>query len=163
MSRRFSLSNTFKAQDFYRHYRHESKGYAKIRFLAMHHIQEGKSTVEVGQIVGYPRQTIWEWIRWFDSGGIERLSSSPTNRGRKSKLSKAQESELKDKIPQLQEQRSGGRINGEDIRKYIKDTWKVEYAPGSIYTVLRRIDLVWITSRSQHPHSDPEAQESFKK
>lgn len=163
MSRRLELSEGFKNADFYKFYRKERKGYAKIRLLAMHHVQRGHSTQRVAQMVGYPRQTIWEWIQWYEGGGMARLQSRPHNRGRRTKLTPDQEAKLKDEVAKLQEARSGGRITGEEITQHIEKAWGVSFAPGSIYTVLKRLDLVWITGRSRHPKADPKTQEVFKK
>lgn len=163
MSGQLDLSDAFKKEDFYKPYRRERKGYAKIRLLAMHHLQRGFSTQAVAQMVGYPRQTIWEWIQWYEKGRLPRLQSRPHNRGRKSKLSPDQEAKLKDEIAKIQNDRSGGRITGEEISQHIEKVWGVRFAPGSIYVVLKRLDLVWITGRSRHPKADPELQESFKK
>ena len=163
MSGRLQLSSKFKKEDFYSSYRKERNGYAKIRLLAMHHLQHGLSTAKVSEIVGYPRQTVWEWIQWYNEGGLDRLQARPLNRGRKKNLSDQQEAMLKDEILKLQEARSWGRVNGEEIQKHIEKQWNVHFAKGSIYSVLRRLDLVWITGRSRHPKSDPKAQEAFKK
>lgn len=163
MSRSVKLPPEFQDYDFMSLYRKEAKGYSKVRLLAMHHMQRGLQPSEVSKIVGYPRQTIWEWLQWFKSGGISRLQSSPHNRGRKSKLTAEQEELLKDEIIKLQELRTGGRVNGADITEHIKNLWGIQYAPGSIYTLLSRLKLVWITGRSRHPKSDPQAQEAFKK
>jgi len=163
MSGRLNLSPEFMKEDFYRFYRKERKGYAKIRLLAMHHLQRGLTTKDIANIVGYPRQTIWEWVQWYEKGGLPRLQARPTNRGRKSLLTPAQEMFLKEEVIKLQDARSGGKVTGEDINKHIETLWGVRFAEGSIYTVLKRLELVWITGRSRHPKSDPKAQEIFKK
>ena len=163
MSGRLKLTSEFKKEDFYSFYRKECKGYAKIRLLAMHHLQRGLSTEEVAKIVGYPRQTIWEWIQWYEKGGLSRLQSRPNNRGRQAMLTPDQEASLKDEVVKLQEARLGRRITGKDINQHIENLWGIHFAKGSIYTVLKRLDLVWITGRSRHPKSDPKAQEVFKK
>ena len=66
MSGRLNFSPGFMKEDFYRFYRKERKGYAKIRLLAMHHLQRGLTTKDTAKIVGYPRQTIWEWVQWYE-------------------------------------------------------------------------------------------------
>lgn len=163
MSGRLNLTPEFKREDFYSFYRKERKGYAKIRLLAMHHLQRGLSTENVAKIVGYPRQTIWEWVQWYNEEGLPKLQARPSNRGRKTKLTPEQEASLKGELTKLQDARSGGKVTGADISKHIEKLWGVHFAQGSIYTVLKRLDLVWITGRSNHPKADPKAQEIFKK
>ena len=63
----------------------------------------------------------------------------------------------------LQETRKGGRIRGEDIQVLLKEKFFVDYALPSVYNVLERCELSWISSRSKHPKSDPVLQENFKK
>jgi|TARA_B100001964_G_C14135543_1_gene554969 transposase len=163
MPKSLNLPLDFQAHNFMKLYRKEPRGYVKVRLLAMHHLQRGLGTTQVSSIVAYPRQTIWEWVQWYKDGGLIRLQSSPQNRGRKSKLTQEQEASLSEEICKLQDARSGGRINGVNITNHIESHWGVRYAPGSIYTLLRRLNIVWITGRSKHPKANPEEQEIFKK
>lgn len=163
MSEKLVLPKGFSNHDFMSRYRRESHGPSKIRLLALHHLQQGKSTQEVSNILGYPRQTIWEWLQWFKKGGLERICSKPVGRGRKHKLTDSQREQLYEAVPELQEQLSGGRLKANDIRIWIEKKWGVKYAHGSIYPVLRRLKLVWITSRSRHPFTDKQSQDDFKK
>ncbi len=157
------LPEGFSSHDFMSRYRRESHGPSKIRLLALHHLQQGKSTQEVSCMLGYPRQTVWEWLQWFKNGGLERICSKPVGRGRKSKLTDSQQQQLYEAVPELQAQLKGGRLKADDIRIWLEKKWGVKYAPGSIYPVLRRLKLVWITSRSRHPLANKEAQADFKK
>ena len=52
---------------------------------------------------------------------------------------------------------------GKDILKYIQETYGVTYHIRNIYTLMKALDVVWITSRSKHPKQDLDAQENFKK
>ncbi len=157
------LPEQLKQQDFLSFYHHETNGRSKIRLLALHHLQQGRKLQDVADLVAFPRQTIWEWVRWYQEEGIERLCSRPKNRGRKRKLSKRQESLLPDIVETLQKERPGGKLTADDINDYLQKEWDISYAPGSLYTVLHRLKLSWITGRSQHPQSDPAAQAAFKK
>lgn len=49
------------------------------------------------------------------------------------------------------------------IQVLLKENFCVDHALPSVYHVLERCGLSWISARSKHPNSDPEAQEDFKK
>lgn len=57
----------------------------------------------------------------------------------------------------------GGRLMGKDIQKYVKDNFGVNYNVRNIYHLMKKLNIVWITSRSKHPKQDLEAQNNFKK
>lgn len=62
----------------------------------------------------------------------------------------------------LQENRNGGRIVGKDVKNLLIEKYDVEYSLSSIYVLLDRLNLSWISSRSKHPKTSTEAIESFK-
>lgn len=132
----------FKNEKFYDHYKNERRGLVKIRFLAMHHLQQGHSLSDVSTFIGDTDQVVQEWINWYVEGGLSYLQSKSFNRGRKKKLSSAQEAALKEEILKLLVARSGGKVTGNEIRRHIKNLWGVHFATGSIYTVLRRLNLL---------------------
>lgn len=63
----------------------------------------------------------------------------------------------------MQENREGGRVRGQDIQVLLKEQFSVDHALPSVYHVLERCELSWISTRSKHPKSDPAMQEEFKK
>jgi transposase len=130
----------------------------------MLHLQKGKKMQEVSEIVQQSRMSIHNWLNWLSSeGGVERLIGFVKGRGRRSKLSFMEDEEIRASIEELREKRSGGRVTGEEIQRMIQEKWGVSYALSSIYVLLKRLKIVWITSRSQHPQADIAVQEDFKK
>ena len=71
--------------------------------------------------------------------------------------------ELKTVVLDTQAQRVGGRITGYDIQALIEDRWEVNYGLSTVYTLLAKLNLSWISSRSRHPKQSAEAQADFKK
>jgi hypothetical protein len=61
----------------------------------------------------------------------------------------------------LQEQRPGGRITGHDIRILLEEQFQVACCLNSVYNLLARLDLVWITVRSKHPKQSQASQDTF--
>lgn len=161
---RRGIPEDFMKIDFYRYYQTTFCARGRMRCLAMLHLQKGKTIKEVAEIVQQSRVSISHWLRWLREGyGIEKLVGYIKGRGRKSKVSLVDEEKLKSEVEKMRELRSGGRVTGKDIQTMIKEKWNIEYALSSIYALLKRLNLVWITSRSKHPQMDEKTQEDFKK
>lgn len=54
-------------------------------------------------------------------------------------------------------------VVGEDIKQMLQEKFNAGYYVNSVYRLLNRLDIIWITGRSIHPKADKEAQEEFKK
>jgi HlyD family secretion protein len=48
-------------------------------------------------------------------------------------------------------------------QKMLHEKFNAVYHEDSVYNLLKKLDLVWISARSRHPKSIPENQENFKK
>lgn len=70
---------------------------------------------------------------------------------------------FKEAVIGLQEQRSGGRTTGHDVRAMLEEQFQVTCCLNSVYNLLARLDLVWITVRSKHPKQNQASQDAFKK
>lgn len=132
------------------------------RFLAFAHIQDGKTLTEAAQAVKVPYRTLMAWVKKFKEKGIDGLRD-PGQGGAKPKLPYDAHQAFKDAVLELQANRLGGRIKGKDVHELMTKKFGIKLCPASVYNTLKRVDLVWITGRSQHPKADPEAQEAFKK
>lgn len=154
----------FMEIDFQRYYQTTACPRGRIRCLAMLHLQKGKTVKEVAEIVQQSRVALHAWLNWLsEEGGLEHLIGFVKGRGRKSKVSFIDEEKIRVSIEELKGERQGGRITAKDIQRMLKNKWGVHYELSSIYVLLKRLNVVWITSRSQHPKADKEAQEEFKK
>ena len=134
----------------------------RIRFLALGNLQAGKTKTEITETFRISFPTLRRWIFRFLAEGAEGLQEKP-GKGRKKKLSTDQEEEFRQQVEQLQQSREGGRIRGQDIQLLLKEKFCVDHALPSVYHVLERCGLSWISSRSKHPKSNFESQEDFKK
>ncbi|NGX52860.1 MAG: hypothetical protein KR126chlam5_01166 [Candidatus Anoxychlamydiales bacterium] len=84
-------------------------------------------------------------------------------RGPHFKLAIDQHEVFKQTVLELQHNRNGGRIRGEDILQLMQEKFGVDCSIDTVYRTLARVNLVWITGRSIHPKVNLEAQETFKK
>ncbi len=161
MAKQSSFPKFFTGYDFETPYKLASDPGAKMRFLAMLHLQKGKSFTEIGDMLRVSRRTVAEWFKRFVSEGIRGLFDK-LRTGRKPILSPSDESDFKKEVLKLQEERKGGRVRGEEIRQMLKDRFGAEYSLSGVYDLLNRLGMVWITGRSRHPDADPEAQKDFR-
>jgi transposase len=106
--------------------------------------------------------TVHGWVLRFKTAGLDGLKESPRS-GAKRKLPADQEAKFKDAVIDLQEQRSGGRITGHDVRTLLEEQFQVNCCLNSVYNLLARLSLVWITVRSKHPKQSQASQDTFKK
>lgn len=150
------LANT----DFFQFARRESDPRVRIRLLALGHLQSEKTKTDVVGMFRITFPTLRTWMLRFIAEGIEGLKSR-RGRGRKRKPSAEQEESFSQQVEELQQNREGGRVRGQDIQVLLKERFCVDHALPTVYHVLERCGLSWISARSKHPKSDPEAQRRF--
>ena len=118
---------------------------------------------EVSKVVKYSRQTIGEWVKMYNEGGIDKMLSIRKGRGRKARIKNDKKAEFSEYVVQLQQAREGGRIIGEDIANMILEKYNESYSVSGVYKLLKRMNMSWVSARSVHTKSDPQVQEAFKK
>lgn len=132
------------------------------RYLAFAHIQDGENYTEIATMLRMNLRTVMNWISSFKKEGIEGLRDKP-GRGSKPYLSPKDHEAFRNAVLQLQAKRKGGRIRGRDILELMQKKFGINPAESTVYDILKRTNLVWITGRSKHPKAEKEAQEAFKK
>jgi len=142
--------------------KHEGHGRNRIRLLAMHHLQLGKSFKEISAIVKSHWKTVQSWLRRFRNHGFEGLFESQRS-GARRKINTLQESALFDKINTLSESKTGGYITGKELHKMLLEEYGAKCALRTVYNTMHRLGFSLITSRSMHPKSNQETQNTYKK
>ena len=118
---------------------------------------------EVSRIVKYSRQTIGEWLKMYNEGGVDKMLSIKKGRGRKARIKSDKKAEFNQYVMQLQEDRDGGRIIGEDIVSMVEEKYNESYSVSGVYKLLKRMNMSWVSARSIHTKTNPGTQEAFKK
>lgn len=147
--------------DFKSEYKRERNPLIKVKFLALHHLQSGKFLKDVADIILYDEQAIRNWIRRFIAYDYEGLLEKE-GRGQKPRLPKEKEDEFKVALDELHESKNGGRVSVEDMQNLLADKFDCNYSRSGVYTLLDRINIVWISGRSKHPKHSQDAIENFK-
>ena len=130
--------------------------------LGMAHLQDGRDYQDIALSLRVHKVTVQGWVQRFKLGGLDGLREAPRS-GAKRKLAASQEAQFKAAVLRLQERRSGGRATGHDVRTLLEEQFQVACCLGSVYNLLSRLDLVWITVRSKHPKQSQASQDAFKK
>jgi transposase len=148
--------------DFDRLARREKDGRCRLRLIALAHLKDGKSCSQVGAALRVTRHAVMRWVQWFSAGGVARLAGLPHDWSTQ-RLAKAQEDAFRQAVEQLQRERGGGRVRGEDIRQLLARQFGVAYSLNGVYDLMKRLSMVWISARAVSPYADPVAQAEFKK
>jgi|ERR1700733_14224751 len=134
----------------------------KLRFLALAHVKESKPFCEIAKMLRVDFRTISVWVRKFRKKGIDGLMDGYRG-GPQLRLPYDKDEDFRDMVIDLQATRQGGRIRGGDVRQLLQSKYGIQCSLATVYNILKRLKLVWITGRSQHPKADKEAQLAFKK
>ena len=148
--------------DFDRLAHKERDGRRRLRLIALAHLKDGKSYTEVAAALRVTRHAVMRWVQWFTAGGVARLGGMPHDWSTQ-RLAKEHEEAFRQAVEQLQRERGGGRVRGEDIRQLLAGQFGVAYSLNGVYDLLKRLRLVWISARAVSPYADPVAQAEFKK
>lgn len=133
-----------------------------MRLLAMYHLQTGKSLKFVSELVRAHWTTVQGWLQRFREFSFAGLFESRRS-GAPRKLQPDQENFLSDKIKELSEDKTNGYITGKELHQMLIDKYNIKCSLRTVYNSLHRLGFSWITSRSIHPKSDPEMQDTYKK
>ena len=106
--------------------------------------------------------TITQWLKWFVDEGSDRLASVP-HYWSPQRLPKTQEKVFRQVVEQLQQGRDGVRVHGENIRQLLAEQFGVAYTLNGVYELLKRLGMVWISTRSVSMNADPDKQAEFKR
>jgi transposase len=142
--------------------RQEPSGRKRLRYMGLAHLKDGRTITEVATALRVTRHTVMRWLNWFNAEGVQRLKGVPHTWSTQ-RLPRSQEEAFRQAVEQLQAQRGGGRVRGEDIRQLLAEQFGVVYRLNGVYDLLKRLDMAWITARSVSPHANAARQAAFKK
>ncbi len=111
----------------------------------------------VAEIYNISRETLMRWIRKFKEGGSSSFSVAK-GRGRPSKLSEAQQLEIKNYI-----EKNGAELSSKKVQRYVEEKFGISISETTGYRFLRSSGFSYITPRPSHYKKDPQKQEEFKK
>lgn len=162
MGRKLTLPDGFEKHDFLKMMKQMKHGRNRIRLLAMHHIQLGKSLKTVSKIVQSHWITVQKWLKRFKTEGFNGLYESERI-GAPRKIQKEGEEFISEKLLSLSTAKTGGYITGNQIHQILVDKYDINCCLKTVYNSMHKLRFSWITSRSIHPKSNLETQDQYKK
>jgi transposase len=162
MGKALVLPKELEKYDFKKRYKKEKHPRLKMRLLAMEHLKEGIDYKEVGKMLKVHEKSVLSWIRRFREGGLEGLVEKG-GRGKKASLGEEKYKEFREAVLKAEKEKKGGRLMGKGIKRILEKEFSVKLEKSSVYALLHKAGMSWVSSRSRHPKQDLEAQKSFKK
>ena len=156
------LPKGFDKHDFHLMMKKEKHGRNRMRLLAMHHLQLGRSLKTVSELVQSHWTTVQGWLQRFRQLEFEGLFESPRS-GAPRKIQPVQEDYIFNKIISLSRDKTSGYITGKEIHHILVDKYNTQCSLKTVYNSLHRLGFSWITSRSMHPKSSEIVQNNYKK
>jgi transposase len=137
---------------------------AARRLLAIALVLDGSDRASAAEACGMDRQTLRDWVHRYNAEGVAGLCNRPSA-GRPPRLGPDERA----KIAALVESGPDPEVDGVvrwrriDLKRKIEELFGVAMHERTVGKLLERLGYVRLSTRPQHPGSDPEAQEAFKK
>jgi transposase len=134
------------------------------RMLALALVLEGVDRKTAAETCGMDRQTLRDWVHRYNADGLSGL----TNRsyaGPPRRLSADALAELARLVETGPDPETDGVVRWRrvDLQRVIEERFGVAMHERTVGKQLKALGFVKLTARAQHPKSDPEVQEAFKK
>ena len=141
-----------------------SNAKAARRMLAIALVLEGKDRKTAAETCGMDRQTLRDWVHRYNAEGLAGLQNGKTP-GRPCRLTAAQKAELADLVEKGPDAEEDGVVRWRcvDLKRRIEEMFGVKLHERTVGKQLKALGYVRLSVRPQHPKSDPQAQEAFKK
>lgn len=137
---------------------------AARRMLAIALVLEGKDRKTAAETCGMDRQTLRDWVHRYNQQGLEGLENRK-GPGRPSRMTAQQKAELAALIEKGPDAEKDGVVRWRciDLKRRIEEMFGVTLHERTVGKQLKTLGYVRLSVRPQHPKSDPQAQEDFKK
>jgi transposase len=137
---------------------------AARRMLAIALVLEGKDRQTAAETCGMDRQTLRDWVHRYNAGGLAGLKNRKAP-GRPSRLTAQQKAELAALVEKGPDAEKDGVVRWRcaDLKRRIEEMFGVTLHERTVGKKLKALGYVRLSVRPQHPKSNPQAQEAFKK
>mgnify|MGYP006084190743 CR=1 FL=1 len=144
--------------------RQEKDSTASRRILAIALILEGSNRTRAAESCGMDRQTLRDWVHRYNAEGLAGLCNR-IGGGRKSRLNKEQKAKFESWVEAGPDPDVDGVVRWRcaDLVQKIKNEFDVHYHERTVGKHLSALGFRRLSVRPQHPKSDPDAQNTFKK
>jgi transposase len=143
--------------------RTEKDGRVRQRLRAMKFILQGQTIPQVARRMDIADRPLRKWLHRFNDQGPNGLCDMPRP-GQPPKLKLKQMERFIERVRKgVTEKDNVCSLSGKDFQQILQTEFDAEYSLGGTYFLLHRLGFSCLCPRPQHPQSDVEAQETFKK
>ena len=137
---------------------------AARRMLALALVMEGVDRKTAAETCGMDRQTLRDWVHRYNAEGLEGLSNR-RSAGPTPRLGPEQKAELAQMVREGPDPATDGVVRWRrvDLQRAIEARFGVKMHERTVGKQLAALGFRRLSVRPQHPKSDPEVQETFKK
>jgi len=137
---------------------------AARRMLALALVMEGVDRRTAAETCGMDRQTLRDWVHRYNAEGLEGLSNR-RSAGPTPRLNPEQKADLARMVREGPDPATDGVVRWRrvDLQRAIEERFGVKMHERTVGKQLAGLGFRRLSVRPQHPKSDPEAQEAFKK
>lgn len=137
---------------------------AARRMLAIALVLEGKDRKTAAETCGMDRQTLRDWVHRYNAEGLAGLENRK-GAGRPSRLTVQQKAALAALVEKGPDADKDGVVRWRcaDLKRRIEEMFGVQLHERTVGKRLKALGYVRLSVRPQHPKSDPQSQEAFKK
>jgi len=137
---------------------------AARRMLALALVLEGSDRGTAAKTCGMDRQTLRDWVHRYNAEGLEGLSNR-RSAGPSPRLTTEQKAELAQMVREGPDPAVDGVVRWRrvDLKRRIEARFGVVMHERTVGKQLAALGFRRLSVRPQHPKSDPDAHEAFKK
>ncbi len=142
----------------------QEKGRVMQRFLMIANMLDGMDHDTAAHAAGLGRTSAYKWHNIYEEEGIDGLRHSGYS-GRDRRVSDEIAQKIKERVVAgaSLEQDNIIAFRAYDVRKILKNDYDIDLSLSSVYRLLHHLKLSWLVPRPQHPGSDAQAQQQFRK
>ena len=143
--------------------RKERDARVRQRLIAIKFVLRGLHIPEVAMRMDISQRPLRKWVHRFNERGPIALCDVPRS-GQPPKLKPKHVEKFKKRVRKgITSKDNTCSLNGNDLQRILKKEFNAKYSLGGTYFLLHRLGFSCLCPRPQHPQTDIEAQETFKK
>ena len=145
------------------YYKHQ-KDYIRRRLIAIKHLYEGQSRLQICKSLGCSYNTLTTWLDKYLEGGLNGLVSPIKHKNAPQRLSPEYKQEIKRMLLNDSPKQHGFSRNiwtGDLIIDFIKSKWNISLKSSRIYEILQELGLSYQRAHRDYANADKSAQKEF--
>lgn len=145
------------------YYKHQ-QDYIRKRLVAIKHLHEGKSRLQICKLIGCSYNTLTSWLDKYIEGGLNSLVAPIKHENSPQRLSPEQKQEIKRIMLENTPKQHGFSRNiwtGDIILDLIQSKWSISLKSSRIYEIFKELNLSYQKAHRDYANADKEEQKAF--